>query len=145
MVHAYCRGLFNRYAHDSRKPRCCAQPPQVEISGPLRPHWQYSHSLFSYSHCHINVAIEFETCCLYSTMWPLIARDSAVLPQAPPGVEPNYINPPTSGGDPVITSLFTLVLAALAVAVRLFTKARIVRETGFDDCELEMLQKHNSF
>lgn len=77
-------------------------------------------------------------------MWSLDVRDTADLPLAPPGVSPNYINPPNDGDNPVVASLLTPVLAALAVAVRIFTKLKIVRKTGFDDCKLKMLHVHNS-
>lgn len=72
-------------------------------------------------------------------MWSLAVRDTAVLPVAPPGVIPNYIDPPNNGHTAAVASLLTLVLAYIAVAVRLFTKVRIVRKAGFDDCRFEML------
>lgn len=73
-------------------------------------------------------------------MRPLIPRDTADLPVAPPGVTPNYIDPPNNGHTPITVCLFTLVLAAIAVAVRVFTKITIVRKTGLDDCKSEMLK-----
>ena len=73
-----------------------------------------------------------------NSMWSLDARDTADLPLAPPGIIPNYTDPPNDGGNPVVASLLTLVLAALAVAVRIFTKVKIVRKTGLDDCKLKM-------
>lgn len=66
-------------------------------------------------------------------MWSVVARDTADLPVAPPGITPNYIDPPNNGYNAIVACILTLVLAAIAVAVRLFTKFAIVRKTGFDD------------
>ena len=71
-------------------------------------------------------------------MWFLATRDTADLPVAPPGVTPNYIDPPNSGYALIVACLLTLVMAAIAVAVRVFTKVVILRKTGLDDCKLEL-------
>ncbi len=55
----------------------------------------------------------------------------------PPGAHSNFVNP-VSLRTPVITvnSVF-LVLATLAVVVRLYAKGFVTRAAGWDDCTFE--------
>lgn len=57
------------------------------------------------------------------------------LRSPPPGVTPNFINPESQGHLVVIVAAITLTFAVLAVLMRIYTRALIVRRLGWDDCE----------
>jgi hypothetical protein len=52
----------------------------------------------------------------------------------PPGVTPNFVNPPSTGYKVIITTVFTWALATLILCIRLYVKLRIIRMVKFDDC-----------
>jgi hypothetical protein len=53
----------------------------------------------------------------------------------PPGVTPNFINPPSKETAIIVLNVIFLALMWSAVAVRLWSKARITHNVGWDDCE----------
>ena len=62
--------------------------------------------------------------------------DSAQKPAGhpPPGVHSNFLNP-VSLREPVIAvNTSFVILAALAVVLRLYAKAVVTQATGWDDC-----------
>ena len=53
----------------------------------------------------------------------------------PPGVVPNFINPPSEQPVIITVQVLCLVSSTAFVAARVYTKARILRTLGWDDCE----------
>lgn len=56
----------------------------------------------------------------------------------PPGVVPDYINPPRNTGVTRLEVVAPLLMgiAAMFVALRLYVRRFIVNNMGWDDCEL---------
>jgi hypothetical protein len=52
----------------------------------------------------------------------------------PPGVTPNFVNPPSTGYRVIITTVSTWALATFILCIRLYVKLRIIRIVRFDDC-----------
>jgi hypothetical protein len=52
----------------------------------------------------------------------------------PPGVTPNFVNPPSTGYRVIITTVCTWALATFVLCIRLYVKLRIIRIVRFDDC-----------
>ena len=63
--------------------------------------------------------------------------DLPALPP-PPGITPNFVNPPNLRAP--AWSALQLVLATIAVAVRLYTKRFIVRRMLAEDCTSRILE-----
>ena len=58
-------------------------------------------------------------------------RDTNItLLSAPPGTQPNFVNPPTRGGEMVGASIAVTTLALIFVLARIYTKLFITK--GFD-------------
>ena len=55
--------------------------------------------------------------------------------QPPPGVTPNFINPPSIANAIITVSRLFLVLMLAAVSMRIYTKGVIIRTLGWDDCK----------
>ena len=55
---------------------------------------------------------------------------------APPGIVPNFVNPPDHTRDFITLHTICLFFATFAVGVRLFSRARITRNLGWDDCKI---------
>lgn len=55
---------------------------------------------------------------------------------APPGVTPNFKNPDYFSGGIVPISAVFLTLSTLSVAARLYTKLKIIKVFGLEDCRL---------
>ena len=53
----------------------------------------------------------------------------------PPGVVPNFVNPPETIWPARVLSGLFLLLAAIALAARLFVKLRIVGKMQLEDCK----------
>ncbi|OAX82623.1 hypothetical protein ACJ72_03030 [Emergomyces africanus] len=51
----------------------------------------------------------------------------------PPGVQSNFIDPVSRGGQGIVVNAVFLPLAVLAVCVRLLTRGICLRHIGFDD------------
>ena len=64
---------------------------------------------------------------------PLVTRQTPGVTTLPSGVVPNYINPPWQGYRVEDVSIALVVIAAMAVTVRLATKRFIVRKLSWDD------------
>ena len=58
----------------------------------------------------------------------------ALLP--PPGVTPNFINPPSLGSELLIASIICLTFMALFAGMRFYTKIVIKNCLGWDDCKI---------
>ena len=56
--------------------------------------------------------------------------------EPPPGVIPNYNDPPTIAGPLVAGLAIMIAVSTLAFAARLFTKAWVMKQVQTDDCEL---------
>lgn len=54
---------------------------------------------------------------------------------APPGVTPNFINPSNLQTEHYIVLVLSLVLSSLVVCMRMWTKARLIRKFGREDCK----------
>jgi len=54
---------------------------------------------------------------------------------APPGITANFANPPDHTKEVLIQQTICMALATLAVGIRLFARARITRNIGWDDCK----------
>ena len=52
----------------------------------------------------------------------------------PPGITPNFINPPSLQHVVLIANIILSVVSALFVALRLYTTGFIIRTVGVDDC-----------
>lgn len=57
----------------------------------------------------------------------------------PPGVIPNFIDPPNLQHRVIITLTLCITLSTLTVMLRICTKIFIVRKTTIDDCILTFL------
>lgn len=57
----------------------------------------------------------------------------------PPGVQPNFVNPPSYQHKIIILEGVFVPLMLLAVFVRIFVRARITRMVGWDDCKSGMI------
>ena len=54
--------------------------------------------------------------------------------QPPPGVTPNFVNPPTIAPALVTVNAVFLALMIVAVSIRIFSKGVLLRSLGWDDC-----------
>lgn len=54
---------------------------------------------------------------------------------APPGLNANFVNPPDHTKQLLVQHIICITLATIAVGVRLFTRAAITRNLGWDDCK----------
>lgn len=54
---------------------------------------------------------------------------------APPGVTHNYINPSDLKTNFYIDLVICLTISSLAVCMRMWTKARLIRKVGREDCK----------
>ena len=57
----------------------------------------------------------------------------------PPGVVPNFVDPPNLYRTGVAVQIVTLILSTFAVAMRLYTKARMMRQMAAADCTTLLL------
>lgn len=53
----------------------------------------------------------------------------------PPGIEPNLVNPPDKIVASYLVTCFSLAISTLAVLVRMYTRAFVVKQVNFPDCE----------
>jgi hypothetical protein len=53
----------------------------------------------------------------------------------PPGVLPNFINPPSRDVELIVLNTIFLTLMWTVVLIRLYAKGRILRTMGWDDCK----------
>lgn len=54
--------------------------------------------------------------------------------QPPPGITPNFINPPTIAPALIAVNGVFLALMLLAVSIRIYSKGLLLRSLGWDDC-----------
>lgn len=54
---------------------------------------------------------------------------------APPGVKYNFVNPPDMQTDFYIDLVLCLAISSLAVSMRVWTKARLIKKFGREDCK----------
>ena len=53
----------------------------------------------------------------------------------PPGETPNFVNPEYNPGGTVPVSAIFLTLSTIALSLRIYTKARVVKIFGAEDCK----------
>lgn len=53
----------------------------------------------------------------------------------PPGVKPNFVNPPNLEKEFYVDLILCLTISVLAVCMRMWTKARLVRKVHTEDCK----------
>lgn len=54
---------------------------------------------------------------------------------APPGVNYSFVNPPNLRTDFYIDLVLCLTISSLAVSMRVWTKARLIKKFGREDCK----------
>lgn len=54
---------------------------------------------------------------------------------APPGLTHNFVNPPDLETEYHITLLLCMTISFLVVCMRIWTKARLIRKFGREDCK----------
>ena len=59
---------------------------------------------------------------------------------APPGATTDFVNPPSLQKYDVLCQSICLAVTTLLILVRVYTKFRILKSPGWDDCELLALQ-----
>ena len=59
---------------------------------------------------------------------------------APLGLTSNFVNPPSKASWDIVTQAVCLTVATLLVTMRMYTKIKILRKPGWDDCTLHILQ-----
>ncbi len=64
----------------------------------------------------------------------LRVENVGVIPP-PPGVTPNFINPPSLQHIILITNIILSLVSAVFVILRLYTTGFIIRSVGIDDCK----------
>jgi len=62
----------------------------------------------------------------------LLSHTPAMSP--PPGVTPNFIDPPSRAGDLLVLNCVFLPIMLVAVTMRMTVKGIFVRNLGWDDC-----------
>lgn len=53
----------------------------------------------------------------------------------PPGITPNFVNPPNLEKEFYIDLILCLTISVLAVCMRMWTKARVMRKVQIEDCK----------
>ena len=53
----------------------------------------------------------------------------------PPGVKPNFVNPPNLEKEFYIDLILCLTISVLVVAMRMWTKVRVMRKVMIEDCK----------
>ena len=54
----------------------------------------------------------------------------------PSGIEPNFVNPENKTRYFVLTVVLTMVVSTSAFLMRVYTKTRLIRKVGWEDCML---------
>jgi hypothetical protein len=67
---------------------------------------------------------------------PLDRRPSG---RPPPGVTPNFINPPSYADEIVILEGIFVSLMVLAVLVRIYVRVKLAKAWGWDDCKMPLI------
>ena len=52
----------------------------------------------------------------------------------PPGVIPNFVDPPSLYPQIIVTLVLTLSIATLAVIIRVYTKLHVIKAWHLEDC-----------
>lgn len=66
-------------------------------------------------------------------MSPVILANMT-LQSPPPGTISNFDNPPTERAEGEVTMVICMVLGAIFIALRIYTKVFITKMYGWDDC-----------
>lgn len=69
----------------------------------------------------------------------LFAQPLLVMDNLPPGIVPNYVDPPDHIRQTIILHTLCLTLVTLAVAMRTWTRLTITKGFGLDDCRTPQL------
>lgn len=59
----------------------------------------------------------------------------------PPGVKPNFVNPPNLEKEFYIDLILCLTISVLVVAMRMWTKVRVMRKVMIEDCKRNWLPR----
>ena len=70
----------------------------------------------------------------YDVPWWERGNFSTIPP--PPGLTSNYVDPPSKAIWGTVTTAVCLTVATLLVAMRLYTKVKVLKNLGWDDCKL---------
>ena len=62
----------------------------------------------------------------------LLLNASAVPP--PPGIVPNYVDPPSIGYAVLVVATISMILATIMLALRVFTKLYLIKAWNLEDC-----------
>ena len=54
---------------------------------------------------------------------------------APPGLKHNFVNPPTLRTEFYVDLTVCLIVSVVAVCIRMWTKARLIRKVNIEDCK----------
>jgi hypothetical protein len=57
------------------------------------------------------------------------------MSQLPPGIKPNYVDPPDHKKQTIILQSIVLTLVTAFTGIRIYTRAFITRKLGADDCK----------
>lgn len=52
----------------------------------------------------------------------------------PTGVKPDFNHPANKQGYFILTFVLTVAVSTLAIIIRMYTKVRIIRKVGWEDC-----------
>lgn len=63
----------------------------------------------------------------------LVRRQTPGVSSLPPGVQVNYVDPPSIGYKLVVTDWVLLAPALLLTGIRIFTRLRLLKTWGWDD------------
>lgn len=80
------------------------------------------------------------SCCNWAAMSSSPANSAQQLQNAPalkppPGVRPNFVNPPSYESTIVALEGVFLALMLIALSVRVYVRTRITKSIGWDDCK----------
>lgn len=53
----------------------------------------------------------------------------------PPGIRPNFVDPPSLNAISTAMNIFEMILVTLVVFMRMYTKLYITRSTCYEDCK----------
>ena len=59
----------------------------------------------------------------------------------PPGIKPNFVNPPSYANALVTVNAVFLTLMLITLALRLYTKGVLLKSLGWDDCKSSIPSK----
>ena len=70
-------------------------------------------------------------------MWEavtMLRREEGAM-QPPPGVQPNFVNPPNRNAEIIAITTIALIFSTAFVAARTYTRIAVLKCHGWEDCE----------